>query len=376
MAMLEKRMTASLNHCAPSKATAVVYELAVATELCTLTSKIHGDAMRIRRFASLVAGLAASGIVLLAGMHALAQGAAEAFPGKAVRIVVGFPPGGSSDVSARLVAERMSDEWKQPVIVDNKPGAGGTIAAALVAAAPPDGYTLLHVGPGTHAITSALYPNLSYDAIRSFAGVGQLAVAPFVVVVSASSSVKSMKELLELARSRPGQVSYASSGSGAGPNVVTEIVALSSGVQFLHVPFKGAAPATAAALAGQVDFAMADSASAIAHVQSGRLRALAVTTASPSPLYRGVPTMSEAAVPGFAYPSSVGILAPAGTPREVIVKVNAALGRALASETVRGRLNALGFDAITMTPDEFDAFMANEVRKYTKIVKDMGLKLN
>ncbi len=298
------------------------------------------------------------------------------FPARAVRIVVGFPPGGSSDVTARLVAERMSEEWKQPVLVDNKVGAGGTIAAAFVAAAPADGYTLLHVGPGTHAITSALYKDLSYDALKSFAGVGQIAISPFVVVVNTSSSVKSMKELLELAKAKPGQVSYASTGSGAGPNVVTEIVALSTGVRFLHVPFKGAAPATAAALAGQVDFAMVDSASAIAHVQGGRLRALAVTTAQPSPLYRGVPTVAEAAVPGFSYPSSVGFLAPAGTPREVILRINAALGRALASETVHGRLNGLGFDAAPMTPDEFDAFMAGEVRKYTKIVRDLGLKLN
>ena len=313
---------------------------------------------------------------LLASAPALAQPAAEAFPARPVRIVVGFPPGGSSDVSARFVAERMSEEWKQPVIIDNKAGAGGTIAAAFVAAAPADGYTLLHVGPGTHAITSLLYKDLSYDALKSFAGVGQIAVAPFVVVVNASSSVKSMKELLEFARAKPGQVSYGSTGSGAGPNVVTEIIALATGVKFLHVPFKGAAPATAAALGGQVDFAMADSASAIAHVQSGKLRALAVTTAQPSPLYRGVPTVAEAAVPGFSYPSSVGFLAPAGTPREVILRINAALGRALASDTVRSRLNGLGFDAAPMTPEEFDAFMAGEVRKYTKIVRDLGLKLN
>ena len=306
---------------------------------------------------------------------AQAQTAAD-FPSRAVRFVVGFPPGGSSDVSARLVAEKMSEEWKQPVVVDNKPGAGGTIAAAFVAAAPADGYTLLHVGPGTHAITSVLYKDLTYDALKSFAGVGQIAISPFVVVVNGSSSIKSMKELLDLAKSKPGQVSYGSTGSGAGPNVVTEIIALATGVKFLHVPFKGAAPATAAALGGQVDFAMADSASAIAHVQSGKLRALAVTTAQPSPLYRDVPTVAEAAVPGFAYPSSVGFLAPAGTPREVILRINAALGRALANETVRSRLNGLGFDPAPMTPDEFDAFMAGEVRKYTKIVRDLGLKLN
>jgi tripartite-type tricarboxylate transporter receptor subunit TctC len=330
-----------------------------------LAPSVHFCVMFLLRLTALCAALFS--------VPALAQ---DAFPSKPVRIVVGFPPGGSSDVSARLVAERMSEEWKQPVVVDNKVGAGGTIAAAAVAAAPTDGYTLLHVGPGTHAITSVLYKDLSYDVLKSFAGVGQLAVAPFVVVVPASSPVSSMKQLIDLASMSPGKISYGSTGSGAGPNIVTEIIALSTGVQFLHVPFKGAAPAVAATLGGQVDFAMADSASAIPHVQSGKLRALAVTTAVPSPLYKGVPTVAESVVPGFAYPSSVGFLAPAGTPREVIAKINAALGRALATESVKTRLNALGFDPAPMTPEEFDAFMALEVRKYTKIVKDLGLKLN
>ena len=224
--------------------------------------------MRIDKIESLLRVVAAC-FVIMASTHAYAQ-VTGAFPARPVRIVVGFPPGGSSDVSARIVAEKMSEEWKQPVIIDNKPGAGGTIAAAHIAASPPDGYTLLHVGPGTHAISSAVYKGLSYDAVKSFAGVGQIAVSPFVVVTGASSSVKTMRELLDLARAKPGQVSYGSTGSGAGPHLVTEIIAFASGVRFLHVPFKGAAPATAAALAGQVDFAMVDSASAISHVQSGK----------------------------------------------------------------------------------------------------------
>jgi tripartite-type tricarboxylate transporter receptor subunit TctC len=298
------------------------------------------------------------------------------YPSRPVRIIVGFPPGGSSDVTARLVAERMADEWKQPVLVENRVGAGATIAASFVAAAPADGYTLLHLGPGTHAISAALYPKLGYDALRSFAGVGQIAVSPFVVVVAASSNVASMRDLLALARAKPGEVSYGSSGSGAGPHLVSEIIASGTGVKFLHVPFKGAAPATAAALAGQVSFAMVDSASAIAHVQGGRLRALAVTTAKPSPLYPGVPTVAEAGVPGFSYPSSVGLAAPAGTPREVVQKVNAALNRALANEGVRAKLAGLGFEAAPMTPEQFDAFLAEEVAKYGRIVRELGLKLD
>ena len=322
---------------------------------------------------SLVRVLALACAALLLPGTAPAQGD---YPARTVRIVVGFPPGGSSDISARLVAERMSAEWKQPVIIENRPGAGGTIAAAQVASAPPDGYTLLHLGPGTHAISSAMYQNLPYDAAKSFTGIGQIAVSPFVVVVKSDSAMKSMKDLLDSARANPGKVSYGSSGSGAGPHLVTEIIAATTGIKLLHVPFKGAAPATAAALAGQVDFATVDSASAIPHVQAGRLRALAVTTASRSPLYADVPTMSEAGAPGFAYPSSVGISAPSGTPREVVQKVNGALNRALADEGVRSKLNGLGFEAAPMSADEFDAFVVGEIRKYTKVVRDLGLKLD
>lgn len=318
--------------------------------------------------------LALAALACAAASPALCQDAS--FPNHAVRIVVGFPPGGSSDVTARIVAERMSDEWKQPVIVENKPGAASTIAAAFVAAAPADGYTLLHLGPGTHAISAATYKGLTYDAVKSFAGVGQIAVSPFVVVVPTASKYASLKEVIDAAREKPGQVSYASSGSGGGPNLVTEVIARSSGVKFLHVPYKGTGPAAAAAVAAQVEFATVDSASAIPYVKGGKLRALAVTTAKRSELFNGVPSVAEAAVPGFAYPSSVGIAAPAGTPPAVIEKVNAALNRALAEPAVRKRLEALGFEAAPMSAEEFNAFLASEVAKYGKVVRDLGLKVD
>lgn len=319
--------------------------------------------------------LAFLALACAATVPALAQDAAS-FPNRPVKIVVGFPPGGSSDVSARIVAERMSEEWKQPVIVENKPGAAATIAAAYVASSPADGYTILHLGPGTHAISSATYKNLTYDPVKSFAGVGQIAVSPFVVVVPPSSAFKTLKDVIEAAKAKPGQVSYGSSGSGGGPNLVTEVIARSSGVKFLHVPFKGAAPAAAAAVAAQVNFATVDSASAIPYVKGGKLRALAVTTAERSELFEGVPTVAEAAVPGFAYPSSVGFAAPAGTPHEVVLKINAALNQALAETVVRQRLEALGFEAAPMSADEFNAFLAAEVAKYHKVVRDMGFKVD
>ncbi len=313
-------------------------------------------------------------VVWAAALPALGQDAG--FPNRAVKIVVGFPPGGSSDVSARIVAERMSDEWKQPVIVENKPGAASTIAAAYVASSPADGYTVLHLGPGTHAISAATYKGLPYDPVKSFVGVGQIAVSPFVVVVPVDSPYKSLKEVIDAAKAKPGAVSYASSGSGGGPNLVTEVIASSSGVKFLHVPYKGTAPAAAAAVTGEVNFATVDSASAIPFVKSGKLRALAVTTAKRSHFFRDAPTVAEVAVPGFAYPSSVGFAAPAGTPREVVLKINAALNSALAQQSVRERLEGLGFEPAPMSADEFNAFLAREVEKYTKVARDIGLKTN
>ena len=316
---------------------------------------------------------------LLLALLALLAGPAAAqddFPSRAVRIVVGFPPGGSTDVSSRIVAEQMAKDLKQPVIVENKPGAASTIAAAFVAAAPADGYTLLNVGPGTHGTTAALYKQLPYDAIRSFVGVGMIATQPFVVVVAAESPAKSLRDLIDAAKARPGQVPYGSTGSGGGPNLVTEVVAAAAGVKFLHVPFKGAAPAAAAAVASQVEFAMVDASAALPFVAGGKLRALAVSTPQRSELFAGVPTIAEAAVPGFSYPSSVGLAAPAATPREVVLKINAALNRALAEPAVRERLRGIGLIAAPMGAEEFNAFLGDEVRKYAKVVRDLGLKLD
>jgi len=316
---------------------------------------------------------------LLLALLALIAGPAAAqddFPSRAVRIVVGFPPGGSTDVSSRIVAEQMAKDLKQPVIVENKPGAASTIAAAFVAAAPADGYTLLNVGPGTHGTTAALYKQLPYDAIRSFVGVGMIATQPFVVVVATESPAKSLRDLIDAAKARPGQVPYGSTGSGGGPNLVTEVVAAAAGVKFLHVPFKGAAPAAAAAVASQVEFAMVDASAALPFVAGGKLRALAVSTPQRSELFAGVPTIAEAAVPGFSYPSSVGLAAPAATPREVVLKINAALNRALAEPAVRERLRGIGLIAAPMGAEEFNAFLGDEVRKYAKVVRDLGLKLD
>jgi len=314
-------------------------------------------------------------VAWLALVAAASTAVAQPFPSRPVKIIVPFPPGGSADAAARIIAEKTSEEWKQPVLVENKPGAGTTIAAAFVAGSVPDGYVLYLTGPISHAVSAALYKNLGYDAVSSFAAVARLASAPFILVVHPSVKANSVRELIELARARPGALTYASSGSGAAPHLAAEMLASMTGTKFVHVPFKGTAPALVALLGGQVDFQIADVA-AIPHVRAGKLRALAVTTARPSALVPGVPSVAESGVPGFDVPSATGILAPAGTPKEIVAKINSAINRALATGEVRQRLNAQGFEPAPATPEEFAAFLASEVRKYARIIQEAGVRID
>ncbi len=314
-------------------------------------------------------------VAWLALVAAASTAVAQTFPSRPVKIIVPFPPGGSADAAARIVAEKTSEEWKQPVLVENKPGAGTTIAAAFVAGSAPDGHVLYLTGPISHAVSAALYKNPGYDAVSSFAAVARVASAPFILVVHPSVKANSVRELIELARARPGALTYASSGSGAAPHLAAEMLASMTGTKFVHVPFKGTAPALVALLGGQVDFQIADVA-AIPHVRAGKLRALAVTTARPSALVPGVPSVAESGVPGFDVPSATGILAPAGTPREVVAKINSAINRALATGEVRQRLNAQGFEPAPATPEEFAAFLASEVRKYARIIQEAGVRID
>jgi len=314
-------------------------------------------------------------VAWLALVAAASTAVAQTFPSRPVKIIVPFPPGGSADAAARIVAEKTSEEWKQPVLVENKPGAGTTIAAAFVAGSAPDGYVLYLTGPISHAVSAALYKNPGYDAVSSFAAVARVASAPFILVVHPSVKANSVRELIELARARPGALTYASSGSGAAPHLAAEMLASMTGTKFVHVPFKGTAPALVALLGGQVDFQIADVA-AIPHMRAGKLRALAVTTARPSALVPGVPSVAESGVPGFDVPSATGILAPAGTPREVVAKINSAINRALATGEVRQRLNAQGFEPAPETPEEFAAFLASEVRKYARVIQEAGVRID
>jgi len=300
---------------------------------------------------------------------------AQNYPAKPVRVIVPFPPGGSADAASRSMAEKLSGLWGQPVVLEHKPGAGTTIAAAYVAASPPDGYTILFCGAISHAASANLYRNLGYDAVRSFAPLGTISLSPFILVVSPTTKAGSVRELVELARSRPGELNYASSGNGASPHLAAEMFARAAGIRIVHIPFKGMAPALTALLSGEVDLIFADVA-VMPQVRSGRLRALAVTTAKPSPLVPGVPTLGEAGVAGVEIPSVTGFIAPAGTPRETVAFINDSMGRALASSELRERLIALGFEPFESRPEEFGAFLAAEVRRYAQVIKDAGIRVD
>ena len=317
--------------------------------------------------------------LLIHAGEAAAQGATpggnQRFPIRPVTLVVPFPPGGSADAAARIVAENLKEQWKQPVVVENRAGAGTTIAAAFVAAAPADGYTIYLTGSISHASSGALYQKLSYDVTRGFAVVGRVSASPFILVVHPSVGASSVKELVELAKGKPGTLTYASSGNGAAPHLAAEMFASTMGIKVVHVPFKGTAPALNALLGGHVHFQFADVA-ALPHVRSGKLRALAVTTARQSPLVPGVPTMMEAGVPTFDVPSATVILAPAGTPRDVITLLNGALNRALASEDVRRRLNAQGFEPAPTTPEKAGEMLAAEARRYGEIIRNAGIQID
>jgi tripartite-type tricarboxylate transporter receptor subunit TctC len=306
----------------------------------------------------------------------LAAGAfAQAYPAKSVRVIVPFPPGGSADAASRSMAEKLSGMWGQPVVLEHKPGAGTTIAAAYVAASPPDGYTILFCGAISHAASANLYRNLGYDPVKSFAALGTISLSPFILVVTPRTKAGSVRELIDLARARPGELNYGSSGNGASPHLAAEMFARAAGVRMVHVPFKGMQPVLVALVSGEIDLTFADIA-AMPLVRSGRLTALAVTTAKPSPLVPGVPTLAESGVAGVDIPSVAGFIAPAKTPRETVAFVNASMGRALASSDLRERLIGLGFEPYESSPEEFGAFLAAEVRRYAQVIRDAQIRVD
>jgi tripartite-type tricarboxylate transporter receptor subunit TctC len=311
---------------------------------------------------------------LLLPSVALAQAPAP-FPGKPIRIVVPFPPGGATDILARAAGQRMQDAWGQPVVIDNRPGAGGNIGSELVAKSPPDGYTLLMGTVGTHAINASLYAKMPYDHVKDFVPVVLVAGVPNVLVVHPSVPANSVQELIAYAKANPGKLNFASSGAGTSIHLSGELFKTMTGVQIQHVPYKGSAPAVSDLLGGQVQMMFDNLPPSLPHVKAGKLRALAVTTSTRAPALPDVPTMSEAGVTGFEASSWFGLLAPAGTPREIVAKINAEVAKWLATPEAKEKLAAQGANAIGGPPEDFAKHIAAETAKWAKVVKESGAKV-
>jgi tripartite-type tricarboxylate transporter receptor subunit TctC len=300
---------------------------------------------------------------------------AQGYPSKPIRIIVPFTAGSATDIMARTIGEKLTAEWGQPVIVENRPGAGGTIGAAQVAKAPPDGYTLLVVATG-HVVNPVLYDNIPYDTIGDFTGVIPLATLPSVLVVAAGSPIKSVAELVATAKAKPGQLNYASAGIGSATHVNTEKFRATTGINVVHIPFKGTPETIAETIAGRVDFMFTPILASLPSIKDGRMRALAVSTAKRSPILNDIPTVAEAGVRGFEFNFWVGLLAPAQTPRLIVAQLNQAIDKIMQLPDVRERMTRLGAEPMVMSPAEFDAYLRSEYATLGKIMRDAGAKAN
>jgi tripartite-type tricarboxylate transporter receptor subunit TctC len=301
---------------------------------------------------------------------------AQPYPSKPIKLVVPFPPGGPLDLAGRAIADHLSKTWGQPVVVDNKPGAGGNIGADLVAKSPPDGYTIVMGALSTHAVNPHLFAKMPYDALKDFAPVTLVAMTPNVLVLNPAVKANDVKELIALAKASPGKLSFASGSNGSAGHLAGELFKTLAGIDIVHVPYKGGAPAMQDLLGGQVQFMFDNLANSTAQLKAGKLKALAVTTAKRSALAPELPTMAEAGVPGFDISTWYGIMAPAGTPPDVVKKLNAEIVRFLGSDEAKEKLRAQGAEPAPMSPEQFDQFIRAEWTKYAKIVKDSGAKVD
>ena len=313
---------------------------------------------------------------VLALMLATAGASAQGYPTKPIRLVVPYPAGGPLDIMARAIGQKLTEAWKQPVVVDNRAGAGGNIGADFVAKSAPDGYTLLMGAVATHAINPSLYSKIPYDPVKDFAPVALVAQVPNILVVNPAVPAKTVSELIALARAKPGTLNFGSGSTGSTGHLAGELFNTMAGVKMVHIPYKGAAPATADLLGGQVQLMFDNLASALPNVKAGKLRALAVTTLARSAAIPGLPTIAESGLAGFDLTTWFGLLVPAGTPPEIVARLNAEIVRALDAKDMRERLEKMGAEPLSNnTPEHFAAFIRSEAAKYARVVKDSGAKV-
>ena len=311
---------------------------------------------------------------LIAGMLWAAGSAAQNYPSKPIRMICPFAPGGGTDFVARIVGKELNDALGQPLVIENRGGAGGAIGTELAARATPDGYTLLLGSAGPLAIQPGLSARLPYDSLRDFAPVTLVSSMPYVLVVHPSVPVKSMQELLALARAKPGQLNFGSPGNGTTTHLATELLKMLAKIDVVHVPYKGVAPALTDLVGGQVQFMSGDLSSVLPQVKAGRLRALAVTGAQRSSFVPELPTIAESGVPGYAASGWFGVLAPAATPRGIITRLNAVIVKGIRGAEAHQRLAALGGDVVANTPAQFAAYIREDLVKWSKLIKAIGLK--
>ena len=321
------------------------------------------------RIRNLCAGLIAAAIAFAAAPHAAAQN----YPAGPIRIIVPFPPGGGTDILSRILAQKLNESWGQPVVVDNRGGASGTIGTALVAKAAGDGHTLL-VMPAAYASNPSLYKKLSYDQNRELAPVSLLASGPLVLVVHPSMPAKSIKELVAFARARPGEINYGSPGAGTLPHLSAELFNSMNQIKMVQIPYKGSGAAITDVMAGRVPVYFMNILQSLSLIKAGKLRALGVTTPERTAIAPEIPAIAEAGLKGFDMTNWYGMMVPATTPREVVIKLNAEVARILKLPELRSRLAEDGMTVVAGTPEQFAEFLARETAKFSRVIETAGIK--
>ncbi len=320
-----------------------------------------------RIFVSLIVALCA------VGAPAFAQ---DKWPSKPIKYIVPFPPGGTTDILARLISAKLSTALGQQVLVENKAGAGGNIGSDFVAKSAPDGYTILGGTISSHAINVSMYANMPYDPVKDFVPITLIGTNANVLVVDPKNPAKDLKELIAQAKAKPGAMSFASAGNGTSQHLSGELFKSMAGLQMEHIPYKGSAPAIQDVMAGQVPMMFDTTVVAAPHIKGGNVRALAVTSSKRVKGMESIPTMAEAGVPGYELVSWQGVFAPAATPKAIVTRLNAELVKIIAMPDIRERLDSLGVDPVANTPEEFAAFQKAEIAKWAKVVKDANIKAN